>query len=105
MIISRCVELISGTTSPRDDALPGKQQMNQEFPFIFPEAKRVRISEFLCLSSSLPDILIDRRLIHSMQQPGFSERRIRADHAIENEEQVVRRRVQDFASELLHLVR
>ena len=50
--------------------------MDQEFPFIFPEAKRVRISEFLCLRSSLPHILIDRRLIHSMQQPGFSKGRV-----------------------------
>src|SRR4051812_11459217 len=77
--------------------------MHQQLSRTLSEAERRSVLEFFRFRPSLGCVLVYARLVDPMQQPRLFERWVRADHLIKNEEQILHRRVDNFASEFLQL--
>src|ERR1035438_9383626 len=77
--------------------------MHQQLSRALPEAKGRSVLEFFRFRCSLPWVLVYARLVDPMQEPSLFERWVRADDPIEDEEQILRRRIEHFACEFLQL--
>src|SRR5258705_11835820 len=83
VIIARTIEFVTAPAATRDNTFFGQKRVREQFAGAFGEAECFGLAEFLRSRCGLCYVFIDDRLIHAVEQPCFSERRIAADHAVE----------------------
>ena len=104
MIVSRREEFVTRASAPSDCAIAREKRVNQQFPGRVVKPERAGVRKFGGALRGRVAFAGNGRFIHAMQQPGFSERGVGADHAVEDEQRTMAGHVDDFTREAPQLV-